>query len=29
VRARYNFVFQKKLIDYYTGVINPQEAFFQ
>jgi len=29
IRARYNFVFQKKLIDYYVGVLNPQEALFR
>jgi outer membrane protein len=29
VRARYNFIFQKKLIDYYLGVLNPQGSLFQ
>ena len=29
IRARYNFVFQKKLIDYYVGVLNPQETLFR
>jgi outer membrane protein len=29
VRARYNFILQKKLIDYYLGVMNPQEALFR
>jgi outer membrane protein len=29
IRARYNLVFQKKLIDYYVGVLNPQETLFQ
>ena len=29
IRARYNLVFQKKLIDYYVGVLNPQEALFR
>jgi outer membrane protein len=29
VRARYNFVFQQKLIDYYVGVLTQQEALFQ
>lgn len=29
VRARYSFLFQKKLIDYYVGVLTPQEALFR
>jgi outer membrane protein len=29
VQARYNFVFQKKLIDYYVGILTPREALFQ
>lgn len=29
VRARYNFIFQKKLIDYYLGVLDPQASLFQ
>jgi len=29
VRARYNLIFQKKLIDYYLGVLNPQGSLFQ
>ncbi len=29
VRARYNFLFQQKLIDYYVGILTPQEALFQ
>ena len=29
VRARYNFIFQKKLIEYYLGVLNPQGSLFR
>ena len=29
VRARYNFIFQKKLIDYYLGVLDPNVTLFQ
>lgn len=28
VQARYNLVFQKKLVDYYLGVLNPQGPLF-
>jgi outer membrane protein len=29
VRARYDFLFQKKLIDYYLGVLNPRDPLFR
>jgi outer membrane protein len=29
VRARYNFIFQQKLIDYYLGVLDPNVTLFQ
>lgn len=29
VRARYSFIFQQKLIDYYTGILEPQPDLFQ
>lgn len=29
IRARYNFLFQEKLIDYYVGVLNPRESLFR
>lgn len=29
VNARYNFVFQEKLIEYYTGVLNPSGPLFE
>lgn len=29
IRARYNFLFQKKLIDYYLGVLDPSVSLFQ
>ena len=29
VQARYNFIFQQKLIDYYTGILEPQVDLFE
>jgi len=29
IRARYNFLFQQKLIAYYVGTLNPREPLFQ
>lgn len=29
IRARYNFIFQKKLIDYYVGTLDPREPLFE
>lgn len=29
VRARFNFIFQQKLIDYYTGTLDPQTNLFK
>ena len=28
IRARYNYVFQQKLIAYYVGNLNPSESLF-